>query len=100
MWFRRDLRLDAHPALCAAAADGAHVVPLFVDDPAFDAAGAGRRAYLRVALHSLRESMGGALVVRRGDPVDVVPALADEVGAARCTSPATPVRTAAGATRR
>lgn len=81
MWFRRDLRLDAHPALCAAAADG-HVVPLFVDDPAFDRAGPARRAYLRVALHALRESTGGALVIRRGDPAEVVPALAGETGAA------------------
>lgn len=82
MWFRRDLRLDALPALCAATADGRHVVPLFVDDPAFDRAGAARRAYLRAALHSLRDSMGGALVIRRGDPVDVVPRIAAEVGAA------------------
>ena len=41
----------------------------------------GRQAYLRVALHALRASMGGALVVRRGDPLDVVPAVAAEVGA-------------------
>jgi deoxyribodipyrimidine photo-lyase len=81
MWFRRDLRLDALPALCAAAADG-DVVPLFVDDPAFDRAGAGRRAYLRAALQALCAAMDGALVVRRGDPVDVVPGLAREVGAA------------------
>ena len=80
MWFRRDLRLTDHPALCAAAAEG-DVVGLFVDDPAFDAAGPGRRAYLRTALHALNESIGGALVIRRGDPVDVVPAVAGEVGA-------------------
>ena len=81
MWFRRDLRLAAHPALSAAAAGGGPVIPLFVDDPAFDRAGAPRRAYLREALRSLSDAMGGALVVRRGDPVDVLPAVADEVGA-------------------
>ena len=80
MWFRRDLRLTDHPALCAAAAGG-DVVALFVDDPRFDGAGPGRRAYLRTALHTLNESIGGALVIRRGDPVDVVPAVAAEVGA-------------------
>src|SRR3954464_15071757 len=80
MWFRRDLRLADHPALCAAAADG-DVVALFVDDPEFDNAGPARRAYLRAALHTLRESIGGALVVRRGEPVDVVPAVVAEVGA-------------------
>jgi deoxyribodipyrimidine photo-lyase len=82
MWFRRDLRLAHHPALTAAVAAGVEVIPLFVDDPAFDSAGAARRAYLRVALAALRESMGGALVIRRGDPRDVVPRLAAETGAA------------------
>src|ERR1700712_2193660 len=81
MWFRRDLRLAHHPALTAAAADGAPVIPLFVDDPAFDGAGGARRAYLRAALESLRGSMDGALVVRRGDPVDVVGELVAETGA-------------------
>ena len=99
MWFRRDLRLTDHPALCAAAAEG-DVVGLFVDDQAFDAAGAGRRAYLRAALHALSESIGGTLVIRRGDPVDVVTAVAGEVEAGACTSPATPARTVAGATPR
>ena len=28
MWFRRDLRLGDHPAILAAAADGAEVVPV------------------------------------------------------------------------
>ncbi len=81
MWFRRDLRLAHHPAIAAAVADGVEVIPLFVDDPAFDRAGAARRAYLRVALESLRDSMGGALVIRRGDPRDVLPRLAAETGA-------------------
>ncbi len=84
MWFRRDLRLGDHPALAAAAEDG-DVVPLFVDDPAFAAAGAPRRAYLHDCLRALdrdvRERSGSGLVIRRGDPEVVVPALADEVGA-------------------
>jgi deoxyribodipyrimidine photo-lyase len=79
-WFRRDLRLTDHPAL--AAADEGDVVAVFVDDPAFDGAGEARRAYLRAALDALNVSIGGALVVRRGDPVDVLPALAGEVDAA------------------
>ena len=35
MWFRRDLRLADNPALLAAGADGAEVVPVFVVDPRF-----------------------------------------------------------------
>ena len=81
MWFRRDLRLADLPALHAAAADGAHVVPLFVVDPAFDRAGAPRRVFMKSALASLDDSMNRALVYRHGDPVTVVPALATEVGA-------------------
>ena len=81
MWFRRDLRLADLPALHAAAADGARVVPLFVIDPTFASSGAPRRAFLADALRALDDSMDGALVIRHGDPAVVVPALAVEVGA-------------------
>ena len=82
MWFRRDLRLADHPALAAAASTGLPVVPLFVVDPAFAAAGAPRRAYMNEALRRLDESMAGALVYRFGDPADVVPRFAAEMEAA------------------
>jgi deoxyribodipyrimidine photo-lyase len=81
MWFRRDLRLNDLPALHAAASEGAHVVPLFVVDPAFERSGAPRRAFMRAALGALDDSMDRALVYRHGDPAAVVPALAAEVGA-------------------
>src|SRR6185436_6208840 len=82
VWFRRDLRLADHPALSTAAADGP-VVPLFVLDPRFlSRAGAPRLAFLLRGLAALDESMGGALLVRTGDPVDVVPAVAAEAKAA------------------
>jgi deoxyribodipyrimidine photo-lyase len=85
MWFRRDLRLADNPALLAAGADGGEVVPVFVVDPTFASSGAPRLAYLHDALRSLdasiRERSGTGLVVRHGDPVDVIPALAAESGA-------------------
>ena len=80
LWFRRDLRLDDHQALAAAHAHG-DVVPLFVVDPAFAAAGLARRAFMASALQALDDRIAGALVYRHGDPVDVVPAFAAEVGA-------------------
>jgi deoxyribodipyrimidine photo-lyase len=80
LWFRRDLRLGDHLALAEAAAGP--VVPLFVLDPALLApAGAPRIAFLYRCLRALDESTGGRLVVRAGDPVDVVPAVAAEAEA-------------------
>jgi deoxyribodipyrimidine photo-lyase len=81
LWLRRDLRLSDHPALAAAHAAG-EVVPLFVVDPRFTAtAGAPRRRFMADVLQALDDRIGGALVYRHGDPADVVPALAAEVGA-------------------
>jgi len=80
MWFRRDLRLDDHPALERALASG-EVLPLFVIDPAFGSHGSARAAVLGAALRALNDATGGALVVRCGDPVAVVPAVAAEIGA-------------------
>ncbi|MGA7688037.1 MAG: deoxyribodipyrimidine photo-lyase [Jiangellales bacterium] len=83
LWFRRDLRLADNPALLRAATDGdGRVVPLFVLDPAlWGPAGDVRRAYLNASLRALDASMGGALHVRRGDPVDVVRTVARSAGA-------------------
>ncbi len=81
MWFRRDLRVEDHPALEAASAGGA-ALPLFVVDPAFARSGGPRRRALAGALARLDRSLGGALVIRAGDPVAVVPAVAAEIGAA------------------
>src|SRR3954454_23766997 len=80
LWLRRDLRLDDHPALHAAADDGP-VVPLFVRDPLLAGAGDARRSRLEASLAPYDESTGGALVVRSGNPVDVVPEVAAEAGA-------------------
>jgi deoxyribodipyrimidine photo-lyase len=83
MWFRRDLRLADNPALIAAGADGAEVIPVFVVDPTFESAGAPRLAYLHDALRSLdrsiREQCDGGLIIRHGDPVEVIPAMARQL---------------------
>jgi deoxyribodipyrimidine photo-lyase len=80
MWFRRDLRLADLPAVHAASADGGHVVPLFVLDPAF-AGGSVRQSALRQALFALDRTLADTLVLRAGDPVEEVVRLAGEVGA-------------------
>lgn len=81
MWFRRDLRLHDNPALLEALSVG-EVLPLFVLDPVlWGRSGPVRRAYLADSLRALDASMGGALVVRRGDPVEEVRKAAEHVGA-------------------
>jgi deoxyribodipyrimidine photo-lyase len=85
LWFRRDLRLTDHPALLAAvdaAGQDGDVVGVFVVDPRlWEPAGEPRRAFLLDCLDELRTATDGALVLRRGDPVGVLPALGRESGA-------------------
>jgi len=81
LWFRRDLRLQDHPAL-AAAADGRRVLGVFLaDDVPLTASGAPRRAFLAAALAALDESMGGRLLVAHGRPATAIPRIARSVGA-------------------
>lgn len=81
MWFRRDLRLHDNPALGRAAESG-EVLGLFVLDPALVArSGAARLSWLAASLRSLNDSMAGRLLVLRGAPAEVVPAITAQVGA-------------------
>jgi deoxyribodipyrimidine photo-lyase len=87
VWFRRDLRVADHPALLAALDAADQVVPVFVlDRTLLDGrpSGPNRRAFLRGALQALArdlEALGGRLLVREGDPVQALPALAREAAA-------------------
>ena len=80
LWFRRDLRLGDHPALCAAAGQGP-VLPVFVLDPALTRSPGRRLQRLLGSLAALRAATDGALVVRTGRPAAVLPQLAREAGA-------------------
>lgn len=98
VWFRRDLRLHDHPPLVAALGAHERVVPVFVLDPALVGgrfASGPRVAFLLECLRELDGALrerGGGLVVREGDPVRELPALAAEVGASAVSwaSDATP----------
>jgi deoxyribodipyrimidine photo-lyase len=87
MWFRRDLRLADNPALLTAvetarAEQDQRVVPLFVVDPVlWNASGPNRRAYLIDSLRSLDDDLGGNLLFRNGDPLEVVTEVAAAAGA-------------------
>jgi deoxyribodipyrimidine photo-lyase len=89
MWFRLDLRLRDNPALAAATATGAAVVPVFVDSPEEMSActpGAASRWWLHQSLLRLDESLGARgsrLIVRKGEAAEALAALAAETGAPR-----------------
>ena len=85
-WIRRDLRLTDNLALQAAFEAGGAFVPVFVLDPTLLARPAERRqAFLFAGLRSLQadlRALGSGLVIRRGDPVQEIPRLAEELGGA------------------
>ncbi|MEO6318569.1 MAG: deoxyribodipyrimidine photo-lyase, partial [Acidimicrobiales bacterium] len=85
LWFRRDLRLSDHSALIEAvhaAGDEGEVVPIFcVDGALWGPSGDNRRAFLVGCLEALDADVGGRLAIRHGDPVTVIPKLAQECDA-------------------
>ena len=86
VWLRRDLRLADQPAFHAAAEAGP-VIPVFVldDDAARDHAyGGAARWWLHHSLASLATSLGrhrSQIVLRRGDAVEQLAAIAHATGA-------------------
>lgn len=98
VWFRQDLRLADNPALAAACATGRPIIALFVLDdvsPGEWRLGGASRWWLHHSLAALDETLrriGGALTLRRGDPMTIVPALVADARAAevhwnRCYEP-------------
>jgi deoxyribodipyrimidine photo-lyase len=83
-WHRRDLRAADNKGLAAATADGP-VVPVFVfDRDVLAHAGPPRVSFMLDALGGLRawyRERDSDLVVREGDPREVLPAVAEEFGA-------------------
>ncbi len=80
LWVRRDLRLHDHPALCAAAQEGA-VLPVFVLEPTLLQESPVRTHALLSALHHLQELYDGALVFLQGPAQQAIPQLAAQVKA-------------------
>ena len=82
LWFRRDLRLADHPALLAARDGADEVLPLFVLDGVLrGTSGAPRLAFLYRCLRELEERTDGRLRVLTGRPEEVLPRVAQQVGA-------------------
>ncbi|WP_101068008.1 cryptochrome/photolyase family protein [Roseovarius salinarum] len=84
LWLRRDLRLDDHPALVAACADGGPVIPVFIHDETVENLGAAPRWRLGLAVADLArqlEDAGSRLILRRGDALAALRDLVAETGA-------------------
>jgi len=83
-WIRRDLRLTDNPAL-QSALEAESVIPVFILDPHLLSRPAPKRqAFLFNGLRALDADLrkrGGYLVVRRGEPLEVLRNLMTETGA-------------------
>jgi deoxyribodipyrimidine photo-lyase len=86
VWFRRDLRAADHEPLFQAASRGA-VIPIFVLDPALlhhPETAAIRVAFMLDCLRSLDQdlrALGGRLILRSGNPIEILPQLVHETAA-------------------
>ena len=75
-WFRRDLRITDNTALAAAVASGGEVIPVYIASDwkgSHGWTGPARQEFLCGSLASLAknlESIGGRLIIRKGDAVD------------------------------
>lgn len=92
LWLRNDLRLHDNEALSKAVRDAEFVIPVFCFDPrqfgttsfGFPKTGVLRAQFLLESLSELRTSLrerGGNLLIRMGQPENVLPALAQQTGA-------------------
>ena len=84
LWLRRDLRLSDHPALDAAIRRGGPIIPVFIYEETVAQMGAAPKWRLGLSLRDLAqrfEDIGSRLILRKGDPLKVIPSLVDETGA-------------------
>jgi deoxyribodipyrimidine photo-lyase len=73
IWFRRDLRINDHPALLAAIESADQVIPIFIlDKTQIQEAGEKLLAYMGQSLRALDESLGNRLHIIEGDQVEVL----------------------------
>ena len=87
LWLRKDLRLSDRPSLTAAVEAGAPVIPVYVLDDETPGAwkpGGASRWWLAQSLRSLESALqaaGSKLILRRGEGIAALSALAEETGA-------------------
>ncbi len=85
VWIRRDLRVQDNLALWSATQDAGSVIPLFIIDRDFLSLSPFRRHVMLKALAGLRDDLrriGGVLIIRTGEPAEVLNQLFREARAA------------------
>ena len=88
VWFRDDLRLSDNPALSEAVESGRTLLCVYVLDEESEnirPLGGAAKWWLANSLRALTQSLakrGGSLVLRRGKSADIIPSLANQIGAA------------------
>ncbi|MDG1674152.1 MAG: DASH family cryptochrome [Flavobacteriales bacterium] len=97
-WFRNDLRLDDNPALAKALRSDETVTVVVLDDGFWDEdrwghvkTGPFRTRFLLESIADLKtalEERGGALLIRRGMPEDILPALMTQHACTQLTAQA------------
>lgn len=87
VWFRRDLRLADHPALCEAARQHRHIVPVYIHAPHEDgnwSPGEASRWWLHQSLSQLDNDLRerhSRLILRSGDTLETLQGLIRDTGA-------------------
>jgi len=87
MWFRRDLRLSDNPALNAARETGRPIICVYIRSSATQTErgdGAASNWWLDKSLNALAtdiNAIGGKLILRRGEPQDIMLGLVEELDA-------------------
>jgi deoxyribodipyrimidine photo-lyase len=89
IWYRNDLRIHDHAPLHQAIQQGATVIPVYCFDPrqfdqtqfGFAKTGAFRAQFLLESIADLRsqlQAIGSDLIIRRGRPEEIIPALVEQ----------------------
>jgi deoxyribodipyrimidine photo-lyase len=92
LWFRNDLRIHDNEALAKAAEKTNEVVPIYIFDPrifrehelGFAKMGNLRHQFLIESVNNLKQNLqriGSNLIIRTGFPEDILPELAQSIGA-------------------
>lgn len=98
VWFRQDLRLSDNPALTLAREECEHLIPVYLHDSQVSSSrkiGGATSWWLHHSLSQLQESLqakDSRLILRSGDPADLLPKLIAQTGASavywnRCYEP-------------